>query len=222
MKSFEIGKYLYNRNVGCNLRDEQAIRLKHLIMKNEIVKYLSKYMTISKELEKAIIESAFIRSYKKGTTLLEEGEISNECYFIIKGCIRSFYIRDGEEKTTEFYTEEQAVTPSAYGKKTPSEYYLECIEDTIVGVGTPDLETKMYQKFPQLVSLNQAIGEAIMAKQQSKFAEFKMASPEERYLALLQNRPDLVQKAPQHQIASYLGIKPESLSRIRKRIMKKK
>ena len=179
-------------------------------------------MTISKELEEAIIESSFIRSYKKGTILLEEGKISGECYFIIKGCIRSFYLRDGEEKTTEFYTEEQAVTPSAYGKNILSKYYLECVEDTILGVGTPDLETKMYQKFPQLVALNHAIGEAIMAKQQIQFAEFKMASPEERYLALLKNRPDLLQKAPQHQIASYLGIKPESLSRIRKRLSKKK
>lgn len=191
-------------------------------MNNEIVKYLSKYMTISNELEQAIIESSFIRSYKKGTVLLEEGNISNECYFIIKGCVRSFYLRNGEEKTTEFYTEEQAVTPSAYGKNNLSEYYLECVEDTIAGVGTPDLETNMYQKFPQLVALNQAIGEAIMAKQQIQFAEFKMASPEERYLALLKNRPELVQKAPQHQIASYLGIKPESLSRIRKRLSKQK
>jgi DNA-binding MarR family transcriptional regulator len=51
------------------------------------------------------------------------------------------------------------------------------------------------------------------------FAEFKMSSPEERYLNLLKTRPDLIQRVPQHQIASYLGIKPESLSRIRKRII---
>ncbi|MBT4730326.1 MAG: Crp/Fnr family transcriptional regulator, partial [Bacteroidetes bacterium] len=61
-----------------------------------------------------------------------------------------------------------------------------------------------------------------MAKNQDTFAEFKMASPEERYLALLKNRPDVIQIAPQHQIASYLGMKPESLSRIRKRIMSQK
>ena len=78
----------------------------------------------------------------------------------------------------------------------------------------------MYQKFPQIESLNRALGEVIMAKYQDTFAEFKMASPEERYLVLLRKRPDLIQRAPQHQIASYLGIKPESLSRIRKRIMK--
>jgi CRP-like cAMP-binding protein len=189
-------------------------------MENEIYEYLSKYIPITKELEEELSRIEFIKSFSKGTILLEEGKVSNECYFIIKGCVRSFYIKDGEEKTTEFYTEEQAVIPSAYGKKKSSEYFLECIEDTIAGVGTPELEAEMYQKFPQIESLNRALGDVIMAKYQDTFAEFKMASPEERYLTLLKNRPDLIQRAPQHQIASYLGIKPESLSRIRKRIMK--
>ena len=191
-------------------------------MENDILKYLSKYIPITEELEEEISKIEFIKSFDKGSILLEEGQYSNECYFIIKGCIRSFYIKDGEEKTTEFHTEDQAVVPSAYGNKIPSEYYLECIEDTIAGIGTPELETEIYQKFPQIESLNRALGEAIMAKQQDTFAEFKMASHEEKYLALLNNRPDLLQRAPQHQIASYLGIKPESLSRIRKRIMNQK
>lgn len=189
-------------------------------MENEILKYLSKYIPITEELEQELSKIEFIKFFTKGTILLEEGKISNECYFIIKGCIRSFYNKDGEEKTTEFYSEEQAVVPSAYGNKILSKYYLECIEDTIAGVGTPELETEIYQKFPQIESLNRALGEVIMAKYQDTFAEFKMASPEERYLALLKNRPDIIQRVPQHQIASYLGIKPESLSRIRKRIMK--
>lgn len=190
-------------------------------MENEIYKYLSKYIPITKELEEELSKIEFIKSFPKGTILLEEGKVSNECYFIIKGCIRSFYIKDGEERTTEFYTEEQAAIPSAYGQKKPSEYYVECIEDTIAGVGTPELEAEMYQKFPQIESLNRALGEVIMAKYQDTLAEFKMASPEERYLVLLKNRPDLIQRVPQHQIASYLGIKPESLSRIRKRTMNK-
>jgi len=190
-------------------------------MENEIVKYLSKYIPITEEMEEAIIKSGFIKTFEKGTILLEEGKMSNECYFIIKGCIRCYYIKDGDDKTTEFYTEEQAVTPSIYGKKVASEYYLECVEDTIAGVGTPELETEMYKKFPQIESLNLALGEAIMAKYIETFAEFKMATPEERYLNLLNTRPDLIQRVPQHQIASYLGIKPESLSRIRKRIIHK-
>ncbi len=191
-------------------------------MENEIVKYLAKYIPITLELEEEINKIDFVRCYKKGTVLLREGKISNECYFILKGFLRSYYLKDGEERTTEFYTEEQVAIPSAYGKKTPSEHYLECVEDTIAGVGTPELELEMYGKFPQIESLNRALGEAMMAKYQDTFAEFKMASPEERYLNLLKTRPGLIQRVPQHQIASYLGITPESLSRIRKRIMKNK
>ncbi len=86
-------------------------------MENELIKHLSKYVEITKELEEAIVESAFIKNYRKGTILLKEGDFSNECYFIIKGCIRSYYLKDGEEKTTEFYTEEQVISPSFYGKK---------------------------------------------------------------------------------------------------------
>jgi CRP-like cAMP-binding protein len=191
------------------------------MMDNEIVKYLSKYMTISNELEEAIIRSEFIRSYKKGTILLEKGKISNECYLVIKGCIRSYYLNDGNEVTTDFFTEEQSVTPSAYGKNIPSAYYLECIEDTVAGVGTPELETEFYQKFPPLESLTRVWVEAIIAKQQDTFAEFKMASPEERYMQLQKSRPDLIQRVPQYQLASYLGVQPESLSRIRRRLNKK-
>jgi len=190
-------------------------------MEKEILKYLSKYVPITDEIESAIKESAFIKSFKKGTILLKKGDISNECYLILKGCIRSYYEKDGDEKTIEFYTEEQAVTSSSYGKKIASEHYLECTEDTIASVGSPESEIEIFRKFPQLESVARVMGEVIMSKYQESFAEFKLTSPEERYLNLLKHRPDLLQRAPQYQIASYLGIKPESLSRIRKRIDKK-
>jgi len=191
-------------------------------VESQILKYLSKYTVITKELEDIIAENTFIKSFKKGSILLKEGSISNECYFILKGCIRSYFLKGGEEKTIEFYTEEQAVTPSGYGKLIPSAHYLECIEDVIVSVGNPELEKETFQKYPQLESLSRVIAEVIIAKHQETFAEFKTSNPEERYLNLLKTRPDLLQRAPSHQIASYLGVKPESLSRIKKRILTKK
>lgn len=191
-------------------------------MKNEILKYLSKYTVITKELENAISESTFIKTFKKGSVLLKEGGISNECYFIIKGCVRSYSLKDGEEQTIEFYTEEQSVIPANYETLKPSESYLECLEDTIVSVGNPKLEKETFQKYPQLESLSRTIAETIILKQQVSFTEFRTSTSEERYLNMMKDRPDLHQRAPQHQIASYLGIKPESLSRIRKRIINKK
>ena len=66
------------------------------------------------------------------------------------------------------------------------------------------------------------VAEQHLAKQHIDFDEFKISSPEQRYLNLLQNRPDLIQRVPQNQLASYLGIKPQSLSRLRARILEKK
>lgn len=191
-------------------------------MKNEILKYLSKYTVITEELENAVFESTYIRTFEKGTLLLKEGQFSNDCYFVIKGCIRSYCYRDGVENTIEFYTEEQTLLPQNYGTPEPSDQYLECIEDTIVSVGNPELEKETFQKFPQLEILSRKIGEQVMLQQQESFADFKMATPEERYLNLVKTRPDLIQRVPQYQLASYLGLKPESLSRIKKRILDKK
>ena len=176
---------------------------------------------ISAELETAIFESTFIQSFEKGNILLKEGGISNDCYFVLKGCIRSYFLKDGEEKTIEFYTEEQSVMPSNYGTFKPSECYLECLEDTVVSVGNPELEKVTFKKYPQLESLSRVIAETIMIKQQESFIQYKISTPQERYANLLETRPTLLQRVPQHQIASYLGIKPESLSRIRKRIIDK-
>mgnify|MGYP003679993880 CR=1 FL=1 len=144
-----------------------------------------------------------------------------QSYLILKGCIRSYIIENGEEKTIEFYTEEQVVTPTNYGKSTPSNCYIECAENVIVSVGNPKLEKDTFLQYPQLESLSRVIAEVVLAKNQDSFAKFKTSSPEERYLNMLQDRPELIQRVPQHQIASYLGIKPESLSRIRKRIINK-
>ena len=190
-------------------------------MKSEIIKHISKYVEVTEELEEALIASTFVNFFPQGTTLLKEGQIANECFFIFKGCVRSYYLEDIEEKTTEFYTEGQAATPPTYGKNVPSAMHYECVEDTVAAVGTPELETEMYAKYPQLETLGRVMNDIFIADFQNDFAAYKHASPEQRYLNLLENRPDLFQRAPLHQIASYLGMKPESLSRIRKRLVKK-
>ena len=190
-------------------------------MKNEFAKYLSKNTSLSDEQINTIVENTIIEEFKKGTILLKEGDKANECYLILKGCIRSYVIKDCEEKTIEFYTEEQSVSPPSFGKPIPSELYLECAEDTVACVSTPELEVEMYRKCPELESARRIVAEKLIANYQSSFADYKTASVEERYLQLLKNRPGLIQRVPQYLLANYLGIQPESLSRIRKKIGKK-
>jgi CRP-like cAMP-binding protein len=190
-------------------------------MKNILFDFISKYVSLTEEEKNAIAPLDIFRSVKKGTILLKEGQKSKNSYFVLKGCIRKYYIIDGEEKTTAFYTEMEVLTPHCVISKTPSEYYISCVEDTILTVSNKEMEVEINSKFPKFEIMCRILSEELLAKQQIDFDEFKNSSPEQRYLNLLQKRPDLIQRVPQHQLASYLGIKPQSLSRLRARIFEK-
>lgn len=191
-------------------------------MKDILFNFISKYVTLTDEEKEVLLSLNLFRTVKKGTNLLELGQKSNESYFVLQGCIRTYYIIDGEEKTTAFYTEMGALTPHCVINKAPSEYYISCVEDSILLVSNAEMSDEVNAKFPKFDTMCRMFSEELLAKQQMDFDEFKTSSPEQRYLNLVQKRPDLIQRVPQHQLASYLGIKPQSLSRLRARILEKK
>ncbi len=190
-------------------------------MQEILFDFISKYISLTEEEKQAILSLDLFRTTKKGTILLKEGQKSKEEYFVLKGCIRKYYDIDGEEKTTAFYTEMEGVTPHCAKNNAPSEYYISCVEDTILSVSTAEMGVEVNSKFPKFEIMCRILSEELLAKQQIDFDEFKTSSPEQRYLNLLQKRPDLVQRVPQHLLASFLGIKPQSLSRLRARILEK-
>jgi CRP-like cAMP-binding protein len=191
-------------------------------MQDTLFDFISKYITLTEEEKNVLLSLDLFHSVKKGTILLEEGQKTKNSYFVLKGCIRSYYIIDGEEKTTAFYTEMDVLTPHAVVHQTPSEYFISCVEDSILTVSNSDMEVEVNSKFPKFEIMCRRLSEELLAKKQIDFDEFKTSSPEQRYLNLLEKRPDLIQRVPQHQLASYLGIKPQSLSRLRARIIDKK
>ena len=191
-------------------------------MEDELLGLLSKFPSLNKEEVKAIGENIIVRSVKKGTILLKEGGISKECYSLLTGCVRQYYIKDGEEKTTAFFTEGQAVASfTSYINQIPAKHYLVCAEDCSLTVGRKDKDIQMIEKFPKLEPIIRSEMEKNAGIAQEEMATFISSSPEERYLNLIENRPKLLNRVPQHQIASFLGMKPESLSRLRKRIVSK-
>lgn len=191
-------------------------------MQQILFDFLTKYVPLTEEEKDAIVSLDIFRSVKKGTVLLREGQITKESYFVLKGCIRKYYVLEGEEKTTAFYTEMEGLTPHCVASQTASEYYVSCVEDSILIVSNADMESEVNGKFPKFDTLCKILSEERLGKQQIDFDAFKTSSPEQRYLNLLQSQPDLIQRVPQHQLASYLGIKPQSLSRLRARILEKR
>ncbi|MBK7033163.1 MAG: Crp/Fnr family transcriptional regulator [Ignavibacteria bacterium] len=191
-------------------------------MQDILFDFLSAYVSLTEEEKNAIVSLDVFRSVAKGTVLLETGQRSDKSYFVLRGCIRKYYIIDGDERTTAFFTEMDALTPHCVVDNAPSEYCIDCVEDSILIVSSSDMEPEVNGKFPKFETLCKVLSEERLSKQQLEFDEFKTSSPEQRYLNLLQKRPDLVQRVPQHQLASFLGITPQSLSRLRARILEKK
>ncbi|MDK2866395.1 MAG: hypothetical protein PWP51_1367 [Clostridiales bacterium] len=161
-----------------------------------------------------------VATYEKGTLLLEQGSIPTKCYFVIKGCIRQYAVTEsGRETTYQFYTENQSITIfNRHQSDKSSRFSLSCLEDSILVVGELASEADMYQAFPFLRTLTRDMIEADFGIVQDAYAAFMASAPEDRYLSLLSERPGLIERVPQHQLASYLGITPESLSRIKRRL----
>jgi CRP-like cAMP-binding protein len=188
-------------------------------MKNPLLEYFSALTTLSDEETQAIVESMRVRTYEQGTLLLREGEQVVESYFVMQGCVREYCLIGGEEMTTNFFTEGQWVLSlQSLLHRVPANHWLVCAEQTVVVVGTEKGEQELLKQCPRFESIARKVTEYILAEYQERVAAHLTSTPEQRYVRLLQSRPELLQRIPQYQIASYIGVKPESLSRIRKRL----
>lgn len=162
-----------------------------------------------------------IKDFEKGTILIKEGEIKTECFHVIKGCVREYKLIDGEERTLAFYVENESIRSMANAaNKIPSKQFLQCIEDCTLSFLKYENELELYKQHPRIEKLAKHALEAQMADFKERFETYMTSNPEERYQNLVNSRPDLVMRVPQYFLASYIGVKPESLSRIRKRIQK--
>jgi CRP-like cAMP-binding protein len=190
-------------------------------MNHLLVKYFAKYTSLTAEDIKIIEENALIKDYKKGTILLKEGEYATESYLVLKGCVRSYFLDDGKEKNTAFFIENDPIVPVSYIKNQPSEYYIECLEDCILSIGRTEKTEKLLADYPRLIPLYRKISDEFSTNQLVSADKFRNLSPEEHYLEIRKRKPELLARIPQYHLASFLGIKPQSLSRIRKRLSQK-
>lgn len=166
-----------------------------------------------------IVKKTIVKQFKKGEVLLRQGQIPNKCYMVVEGCVREYLIKDGTEISTAFFTEGDTFTPYANdGKGAPSKHYWECGEDCVLTISNQSFEKELRASLPRLDTVFQQIAVEKLNKAKDEWSQFISSSPEERYLNLLKTKPTLFNRVPHHQIASYLGMKPQSLSRIRKRI----
>lgn len=172
------------------------------------------------EQEKRIIENHFtIRHVPKGFTLIKENSIARELYFINKGLLRLFYTKDGED-ITAFIFKENLFTSSyeSFLKQSPGIQTLETLENSeLLVISYTDLN-KLYELVPAMNILARKIAEQRFINAQMILSSYILDSPEERYKKFEAAHGDLLLRVPHYMIASFLGITPVSLSRIRRRL----
>jgi len=163
------------------------------------------------------------KTIKKNEYLAELGRVCKYVTYINKGSLRAFNITEGKEYALSFFIEnDYASEYCSFLTKTPATYYIQALEDTdVIDLHYDDMQ-KLYREIPILERFGRYIAENLFILLSTRNASLLTESPEERYLKLVQsNQNNLLQRVPQYMIASYLGITPEALSRIRKRLSEK-
>jgi len=188
-----------------------------------IEEFIKSLVNFSEEDLKKFLSRSLTKEVKKKTILLQEGEVCSEVYFVIKGCIRLYYIKDGEDISECFFTEGVlAGAHDSFISQHITRNWLETTEDCTLLIITYDNLQLLYQEIPLMNELVRKVMEERFVYLQQLFTSYILDTPEERYEKLVRERPDLINRIPQHQIATFLGITKVSLSRIRNRRQKQK
>ncbi len=177
---------------------------------------------MSPELIEAIKAVTEINDYPKKTILLKEGQVANYAYFIIKGLTRAYYVTD-EKETTRLFMDEGYVITSwiSFQTRQPSYEFIETLEDTtLAGIHYNDLQ-RLYKEFTELNINGRKMVEHFFVRSEERTFMLRKHTAEEKYEFFINHYPDLYQRVSQRQIATFLGMKEETLSRIRAKALKK-
>lgn len=160
------------------------------------------------------------------TTLLQEGETSKKLFIIEKGCIRVWFNNNGKDITSQFFFENQSVASiESFMKKFPSPVFVETIEPSVLWWITKNDLDKIIEEIKEVPELRDRLINLLFQRTfdyMKHFFSFIKDSPADRYLSLIEEKPQIIQRIPQHYIASYLGISKVHLSRIKSKLIHKK
>lgn len=164
----------------------------------------------------AISATARVRTFEAGQVVVRQGAPNAQSFFVLEGCLRQVRLVEDKERTTGLFEEGQWVLTVAPTERAADS--LVCLEGTALVVGDEATERALFERHPRLEPLARRTIEQVLAQTQAEAADFLVSTPEQRYLTLRERRPGLLDRVPQHMLASYLGVTPESLSRIRRRL----
>jgi len=191
-------------------------------MFDQILQSISKFIALDTNEQNYFVSKLEFRKFRKKEILVQEGDSCNHVFFINKGCIRYYYTVDGKENTAQFFFENGWYTDfDSFLSGKPTRLNIQALERTEILMLSAKNMHEIYDEIPKFERLGRQMAENAFLGIRQRNEMLENLTAEERYLALMKERPKVFERIPQHYIASYLGIQPESLSRIRKRIFVK-
>lgn len=188
-------------------------------MTKNLIKHIDQFID-TENIDLSLIHPFFeLKSVKKKEFLLKEGEICRDLFFVNKGCLQIFYIKEnGTEQTIDFALENWWTTDfSACSQQTLSQFSIRTVENCEILVLTQNAKEKLLKEFPELERYFHLVFQRAYAASQYRMKLLYEYSREELYHHFKDNFPEFIQRVPQYLIASFLGFTPEYLSEIRKR-----
>ena len=188
-------------------------------MKEKLLSYLGQIHPLN-EKEEQLVGHSFVRqSYTAKNFLLPQGEVCQHLFFIVEGIVRVGLVNQaGEDITTYFQTEDNFVTDyESFLHDSPAHFFIQSLEDTtVLRIDRYGIH-RLYEQTNFGDKLGRVIAEELFVATNRRLLSFYLQSPEERYQTLLTSSPRLINRVSQSHIASYIGVKPQSLSRIKRR-----
>ena len=189
-------------------------------MTSELKTFIKTYIKLPDEELEQIAGKFRRRTVKKNEYLLRQGEICSDLVFVKEGCLRLYYLADDIEVSVWFsFKHSSAIELYSFISERTSEYFLQAIEaGEILYLSKPALN-QLYETYPKMQEMMRKFWEDVVINLVDRFTALQRDSAEKRYRDLLK-KPAYLQKIPQKYLASFIGVTPTSLSRIRKKVAK--
>jgi CRP/FNR family transcriptional regulator len=184
---------------------------------NQLIEHIRKFIDLDASESEAILSYFKKESFKKKSLLLEEGQICNTQYFVVKGCIRLYIINEkGSEQTLQFGIENWWITDyMSLQTQKPTSFYIQTVEDSDVLAITQNNLDELLLRLPKMERYFRLILQKSIAASQMRIMYLYTQSAEERYHFFNNKQPEFVQRIPQYMLASYLDFSAEFMSKIR-------